>query len=98
VHFEDRPKIVEQMAAALSNRTEHAMQFRVPSPVRPMVRFFESGFKVHTRIDGIPGRITGVCRELPQQFVEMMGAVKLECKALLEKALPSGSAPGSKSK
>jgi PAS domain S-box-containing protein len=68
VHFEDRPKMTEQVAAALSNCTEYAVKFRVPSSVGPVVRFFEMGFKVHSRKDGIPGRITGVCRELPEQF------------------------------
>jgi two-component system, sensor histidine kinase and response regulator len=68
VHFEDRPKMAEQMAAALSKRPEYAVEFRVPSPLGPVVRFFEMSFKVHSRTDGIPGRITGVCRELPGQF------------------------------
>ena len=41
VHFEDRPKMAEQMAAALSTRPEYAVEFRVPSPLGPVVRFFE---------------------------------------------------------
>jgi two-component system, sensor histidine kinase and response regulator len=68
VHFEDRPKMAEQMAAALSKCPEYAVEFRVPSSLAPVIRFFEMSFKVHSRTDGIPGRITGVCRELPGQF------------------------------
>jgi two-component system, sensor histidine kinase and response regulator len=67
-HFEDRPKMLGQVAAALSNRNEYAVKFRVPSPVSPVVRYFEMGFKVHSRTNGTPRRITGVCRELPEQF------------------------------
>jgi PAS domain S-box-containing protein len=68
VHFEDRPKMAEQLATSLSNCNEYTVKFRVPSPVVPSGRFFEMGFKVYSRTDGIPGRIAGVCWEVSEQL------------------------------
>jgi PAS domain S-box-containing protein len=68
VHFEDRPKMAEQLVTGLRNCDEYSVKFRVPSPLVPADRFFEMGFKVHARRDGVPERIVGVCWEISEQL------------------------------
>ena len=67
VHFEDRPRLAREIAAALGTRPECELEFRVISPSDCAVRFLEMGFKIRTDAQGRPRRITGVCWEVTEQ-------------------------------
>jgi two-component system sensor histidine kinase/response regulator len=68
VHFEDRPRLAMEMAAAFGKRTNFAVKFRVICPSFSAIRPLEMGFKVHSDTEGRPQRFNGVCWEVPEQL------------------------------
>ena len=67
VHFEDRPRLAMEMAAAFDKRTNFAVKFRVIYPSVSAIRPLEMGFKVHSDTEGRPQRFSGVCWEVAEQ-------------------------------
>ena len=67
VHFEDRPRLAMEMAAAFGKRTNFAVKFRVICPSFSAIRPLEMGFKVHSDTEGRPQRFSGVCWEVAEQ-------------------------------
>jgi PAS domain S-box-containing protein len=66
VHFEDRPRLAMEMAAAFDKRSNFAVKFRVIYPSVSAIRTLEMGFKVHSDTQGRPQRFSGVCWEVAE--------------------------------
>jgi two-component system sensor histidine kinase/response regulator len=67
VHLEDRDELAQEVNAALNQRTEFAVKFRVQGASLGTVSFLEMAGKVDAEIEGGPGRMIGVCWEAMEQ-------------------------------
>ena len=67
VHPEDRDKLAQEVNAALSQRTEFAVKFRVSRPSLGTVSFLEMAGQVDAETESGPRRMIGICWEAMEQ-------------------------------
>ena len=67
VHFEDRVKLAREIAAALGERPEFEVEFRIIRPFDCAIRFLKMGARVLPDAQERPRRISGVCWEVTEQ-------------------------------
>jgi PAS domain-containing protein len=67
VHHEDRDELARKFNAALTQRTDFAVKFRVQRGSLETISFLEMAAKVDAGIEGAPRRMIGVCWEAMEE-------------------------------
>jgi two-component system sensor histidine kinase/response regulator len=68
LHFEDRPRVIQEMTAALGKQTEFPLKLRVICPAPWVWRLVEMDLRVQFETtEGKAHIVTGLCWEVPEQ-------------------------------